>query len=153
MTQHNQEVMADMIRYLEVGTVVAGKVSIRMIHGGTVRPFGSSPGTPVDTGEARSGGRVALNADPSFRPPDEAPFYPIMGDDEIDAALAGMQLGDAIHWRNRVPYSGVLEGGRRFSSALGRMVGSNQAPDGFLGHSIDEAKVRIEDWEYREGMT
>lgn len=147
--QHNQRVMMRLVAHVRTGTVVGAKRSMRMIHGGTVRPFGASPGTPVDTREAMSGGRVALNTDPTFRPPDEAPFYPILGDDEIDTALIGMRLGDAIHWRNRVPYSGVLEGGRRFSSALGRMVGSDQAPTGFLKHTITETKVRMEAWEYK----
>ncbi len=136
---------------------VAGAVrTIKWIHTGTVRRFGRSPGTPVATQEAASGGRVALNRQPTFKPPSQKgktgrSFYPLPGADMVDRATARMQIGDTIFWRNRVEHAGVLEGGRRHSAALNRMVGSDQAPDGFLRLAIEEAKARLRSWKYVPG--
>jgi len=128
--------------------VAGARRTIRLIHRGTVRRFGVSPGTPKDTGEARSGGRVGLNSAPAFVPPPDALFYPIMGASEVDAATQGMKLGDSIIWINRVPYALILEGGRRFSSNAGHDIGSLQAPKGFLNLSIENARELMREWRF-----
>ena len=87
----------------------------------------------MDTGEARSGGRVGLGSPATFQPPPEAPSYPIMGDHEIDATFARAQLRDTLFWNNLVPYIGFLDDGR-----------SKQAPDGFMKQSISGAKAEVE---------
>lgn len=144
---------------------VAGhkKVAI-LVHTGTVRKFGASPGTPVDTMRARSGGRLSLNAPSTFLPPDKG-TYQVAGDSMSMQALAPMKLGDRIYWRNLVPYAVILEGGRRLVKKLTAIpgatsggqqatrsrpmwAGSKQAPKGFLHFSIDEAHARLPGWRY-----
>ncbi len=138
MAGRNEREMRRMAAFVEGGTVELGVKAMRLIHGGTVRPFGQSPGTPVDTGEHRSGGRVGLNSPPTFVPPPEASSYPIMGDNEIDEVFANAKLGDDLYWANRAPVSELLEEGL-----------SAQAPDGFLEFSIDEAIRQVEATEVR----
>ena len=133
--------------------VAGSRQVVVWIHTGTVRQFGKSPGTPFKTGMHRSGGRVRLNSAPTFRPVEGASFYPAAGTDHIDQELAALQLGDVIHWKNRARAAAVLEGGRRFSTRLRRMVGSNQAQTGFLNHAIDEAGERLRGWKYVPGVT
>lgn len=140
--------MRRLARDVRAFAVAGARQSMIWIHTGTVRKFGRSPGTPVATGFHRSGGRARLNGAPTFRAVEGRPFYPVPGTDQIDRALAGLKLGDVIHWRNRGRAAGVLEGGRRFSTRLGRMVGSNQAPDGFLHLAIDEAGQRLRRWRF-----
>lgn len=149
MARANEKEMRRLASTVERFAVQGARRTIRLIHTGTVRPFGRSPGAPKATGETRSGGRVGLNSPPTFIPPAEAAFYPIMGSHEIDRATAGMRLGDTIHWRNRVPYAFSLELGRRFSAKLGRMVGSEQAPKGFLKLAIVEAREQMLTWRYK----
>lgn len=133
MPGRNEREMARLERFVRDGCVGLAKDAMRLIHGGTIRPYGQSPGTPVVTGQHRSGGRTALGSPPTFVPPDDAPVYPIWGDDDVDASFAGAQLGDEFFWANRAPAPALLEQGR-----------SQQAPTGFLGHSIEAAKAEIE---------
>lgn len=112
-------------------------LGMRLIHRGTVRRYGSSPGTPVVTGQHRSGGRAGLNALPTFAPPDNAPHYPIMGDHELDSTFARAELGDNLYWGSNAPVPKLLEEGL-----------SAQARTGFLGHSVDQAKIDVEATEW-----
>ena len=57
-----------------------------------------------------------------------------MSENEVEAVLQSMRFGDVIYWHNRVPYIRRLE----FEGW------SNQAPSGFLRHSIDEARRTVE---------
>lgn len=135
----NRETMLEMVRYVEQGCVDMATLSMRLIHRGTVRPYGSSPGTPVDTGQHRGAGRTALNSPPTFVPPDNAPSYPAWTDSDVDRSLAGAKLGDVMYWRNNGPVPALLEKGH-----------SPQAPSGFLNHSVAQAKIDIEGARYED---
>lgn len=134
MPGRNEREMQEMTRFVSDGVVELSRLSIRLIHRGTVRPYGSSPGTPVLTGQARSGGSVGVGSPPTFKPPTEAPSFPIFGDNDIDAATSGAKLGDTFFWGNNVEYSPFLED----------PATSPQAPQGFLGLSVDEARKEVE---------
>lgn len=138
--------MLRMTAYLRTGCVEMATLGMRLVHKGTVTRYGQSPGTPVDTGEARSGGRVGLNTPPVFAPPPEAPAYPIMGDNEIDNVFASAQLGDDFLWVNLVPYSALLEG--KAEGAADPSPRSQRATDGFLNLSIAQAKQDVESTRY-----
>ena len=129
---------------------VAGAVHFMVqVHAGTVRKPPPSPGTPVDRGEARGGGRVALHSPPTFKPDPNATTYQIAGADHVRKVMRGMKIGDRVFWGNRVDHAGILDEGRRFSPTLGRMIGSVQAPDGFLRQSHEGAGQRLKSWRYK----
>ncbi len=121
-----------MARSVERGVITATVDFFHSLHARVTKTV------PVDTGEARSGGRVAIGAPPTFKPPGEAPSYPIMDASEIDRTFASVQLGDRMFWGNKVPYIGLLELGR-----------SKQAPNGFVEQAIGDAADDIENTRYK----
>lgn len=125
--------MIRLAEFVENGCLELAKLSVRLIHRGTVTRYGKSPGTPVVTGQHRSGGRTSYGSPPTFVPEDNAPAYPIFGEHEVDASLSGSVLGDDFFWRSLAPVPALLEDGL-----------SQQAPSGFLQHSIDAAKSEVE---------
>ena len=116
---------------------------------GLVRRFGSSPGTPVATGRARSGWRVARNAWPTFKPQKKGAFFAMPGTDQPREAHKGLRPGDELRYRNRVSYVPILTPGRRFSANANRMLGSKQAPDGWLEQAEREAAKILRNWVYK----
>lgn len=143
---HNIREMERLGEYLRDGLKDRAIRTMQLIHRGTVTRFGDSPGTPVDTGEARSGGRVSLNNRSTFEPPPEAPAYPVYGEDEVERDLSGFQPGDTPIWSNNVPYSALLDGSA--PGAKDPAPRSKQAPQGFVQQSIEAAGKVIEDEEY-----
>ena len=113
---------------------------------GTVQKTGRAPGTPIDTRQAISGGRVTRNGPSTHKPAKGEGSYSTAGKTEVKTALAGLVLNDTLFWRNNVAHASILEGGRRFSPTLGRMIGSEQAPDGFLRPAIEESEQRMKAW-------
>lgn len=113
---------------------------------------GRAPGAPVGTfgktsrqpGELRGSLRVTLDS-PSTEEPTPRPYHPIPGDAEVDAALASWSLGRPIWFRWIAGHAHIIEGGRRPSSR-GFMIGSDQAPDGFVWLARDEALADLDGW-------
>ncbi len=91
-----------------------------------------APGTPVDTGLARSSWHVQLNdrALPPARPHSVGAHVAWSGAvDKGTAALAGMGLGDVAYILNNLPYIKALEYGH-----------SKQAPRGMVRITLGAAK-------------
>lgn len=130
----------DALKKRRIGAVNGFMVESHML---TTEGGASVPGTPVDTGEARSGGRVSFGTPSDFVPPKGLSFNAIWGRDEAEAALSEAKEGDPRFWANNVGHANILEGGRRFSENAGRMIGSEQAEDGFFSQAIDEAADRF----------
>lgn len=105
-----------------------------------------APGAPKDTGELRGSVRVTVGA-VSEESPVKTAFYPIIGEDEVRAALASYQPGDVVWGRWIAKHAAIIEGGRRLSKR-GFMIGSVQAPDGFLWIAIDEAWSIMARWKF-----
>lgn len=145
MPSHNGREIKRMVSAIETAAIRSAKFVMVTIHTGTIQKLGESPGTPVDTHEAESGGRVGLNSAPTFKPAKNSTYSKLMPED-ISRELDSMRLGDTIHWVNNVDHASILEGGRRYSAKAGRMIGSEQAPDGFLNLSVEEASDRLKNW-------
>ncbi len=137
----------------EMGRAVAAVVAF---YGNGVREFehnlvraatsreGKAPGSPVDSGENRGSLRITLGR-PSTEQPKERSFYPVPGAAEVDAALKDFEIGEVV-WNAWIArHANILEGGRRASSR-GWMIGSDQAPDGFLHLARDEALSKLDRW-------
>lgn len=107
-----------------------------------------APGAPKDTGELRGSPRVTVGA-VSEEQPVKAAFYPIIGEDEVRAALASYAPGDIVWSRWIARHAAIIEGGRRLSKR-GFMIGSIQAPDGFLWIAIDETWSIMARWKFGE---
>lgn len=96
-----------------------------------------SPGTPVDTGFARNSWVVGLNEIAAFRQPSSLPsaerdalrksgaVLPIVGVQDGQTSILGVQLGDEVHLTSNAVYMGALEDGH-----------SQQAPTGFIWLAI-----------------
>ena len=130
---NNMQEMRRLTAHVRRGCEHAAVSGMGAIHRGTIERFGQSPGTPVLTARTRSGGRVGINADPTFVPPVNAGSYPAMTVAEAEAQLSSMQLGDALHWIQRAGVPSMLEDGY-----------SPKAPDGYLELSTDAAKIEVE---------
>lgn len=129
------------------GLVIEGsREFMRLFHRATLEPFGKSPGTPIDTKEAVSGGRVGLNGPPSTAP--SGGSYQPAPVAHVSAATAGMKPGDSLHWRNAVKHAVILDDGRRHSEKAGRMLGSEQAPEGFTKQARETACDELAKWRY-----
>lgn len=105
------------------------------------------PGLAVDTNEQRASVRVTINT-PSSEVPVERTFYPLPGDAEIDAAHADFRLGDTIWHKWIAEHANILEGGRR-PDRHGRMIGSEQTPDGAVHLARDRALSRMDRWRFQ----
>lgn len=96
-------------------------------------------------GQFRAGHLLSEGA-PLFQDLPDQPSYPIPGAAEIDADLSTMQTPNApLFISNAVAddgrdssYAASLEAGRRYNEALGRMLGSEAAPEGIYGPAIEE---------------
>lgn len=99
---------------------------------------------PVDTGQARGNVVVTVGV-PTIREPVELPFYPVPGDPMVDAALAGLDPGKPVFVTWTARHAAILEGGRRVGPS-GRILGSLQAPDGFLRLSLEETARGMHTW-------
>ena len=104
---------------------------------------GNSKGTPVEFGEALGGWRFGKGPDSNV--PRQAAFYPILGAVEVDGVLISWNPGDQLVWWNNVPHAVILAGGRR-PDRNGRMIGSIQAPDGWIEQSETEARAHMRGW-------
>ena len=104
---------------------------------------GNSPGTPVDTREARGGWRFGTQ--PTSEVPPKAAFYSILGALEVDQVLILWRPGVALFWWNNVLHLLILAGGRR-PDRNGRMIGSIQAPDGWIEQSHNEMRGHMRGW-------
>lgn len=134
MAGHNERLMKATARDVERAVVRVASSFIVDVHRGTVKRYGPSPGTPVDTGRARSGGNASINKPGNWNPPKEAAAHPIVNEPEIEANLARGKIGDKFIWYSRVPYAARLEYDGH----------SKQAPDGFLRKSVQHAQQRAE---------
>lgn len=104
---------------------------------------GNSPGTPVDTGEARGSWRFGFKA--IFTLARKAAFHTILGAVEVDKVLRRWVPGKALVWWNVAFHAIILAGGRR-PDRNGRMIGSIQAPDGWIEQSENEARAHMRGW-------
>jgi hypothetical protein len=132
----NADIMATAGRSLLDGAVVEfATQAMVLLQRSTVSGLGGAPPTPKDTGEARAGGAVAVNAESSHQPPRRTFSRPI-SEAQVREAMRGMKPGDVAFWTSRVPHSIFLERGH-----------SRQAPDGFLELGADQVPAAMRSWQ------
>ena len=107
---------------------------------------GGAPPAPIDSGELRGSPRLTVNS-PSSEV--SAPPFALVKPSDIARAvqLGGFTLGDLLLLLFIAAHANIIEGGRRLGED-GRMLGSEQAPDGFLWPAIETQQSR---WRYRGG--
>ena len=103
---------------------VAEEMSDRVIHR-----------TPVDTGEARGNWRPAINAIDQQHDPNSLDQSGDVQTAQAKAAAEQMKLGDVFSLANSTPYIGQLEYEAK----------SGQAPNGFLGITVAEFPLIVEE--------
>ncbi|HAX82095.1 MAG TPA: hypothetical protein DCY40_05975 [Actinobacteria bacterium] len=136
------ELAAQIERFARAGV----RQTARNLVQATTARQGIAPGAPVATGQLKGSLRLTRNQ-PSAEEPVERPFYPVMGDAEVDAVMGEFELGDSLHLRWIAKHANIIEGGRR-PDKRGRMIGSEQAPDGFVHLGRDEALEQMDRWRY-----
>ena len=104
---------------------------------------GTSPGTPVQTGEARGGWRIGKRA--VRQSTTKAAFYAVLDAVVVDAFMKTWAPGDPVVWWNNVLHLAILAGGRR-PDRNGRMIGSVQAEDGWIEQSSNETRAHMRGW-------
>ena len=105
-----------------------------------------APPAPIDTGELRSSPRATINS-PSTET-SSRPYSLVQGSDVRRAAqLGGMTLGDNHYITWIAAHANIIEGGRRIGSH-GRMLGSEQAPDGWVWPGVEVMSLRMDSWRY-----
>lgn len=107
-------------------------------------PVGTFGKTSDHPGELRGSLRVTLNGFSQEESPSQ-PFYPLFGEAEVDAALVDFQLGDLIGMAWIARHANIIQGGRR-PDRHGRMIGSEQRPDGWVHLARDEALSQMDRW-------
>lgn len=143
---------ADQIDRFIVAAATKVAVDIVMLNndGGS----GAVP-APKDTGQLRGSPRVTINESSSEqgeRRPSRAKSYPLTGASDVRKAvqLGGMEMGDTLWISWIAPYANIIDGGRR-PDKNGRMIGSEQAPDGWVAKGIEVAIERLQEWEWNGG--
>lgn len=112
-----------------------------------------APPAPIDRGELRGSPRITVNAPSEEDSPEDGP-WPLLRHVDV-ARMVQVQgfsplRGDALYVTWIADHASIIEGGRRLGSH-GRMLGSEQAPRGWIGLGIQVAAVRMEGWRYRRG--
>jgi hypothetical protein len=107
-----------------------------------------APPAPIDKGELRGSPRVTTGA-PSQEQSSETPPYPLTRPSDVARAvqLGGFDLGDTLYVTWIAAHAAIIEGGRR-RDKRGRMIGSEQAPDGFLWPAVETQLSRMDRWRY-----
>lgn len=112
-----------------------------------------APPAPIDTGNLRGSMRVTV-ASPSREKgvarPVRGEDYPLTNRRDARQAiqLGGFKVGDTLWARWIAPYANIIDGGRRPSSR-GWMIGSNQAPEGWVEQCAEVALARLQHWTWR----
>lgn len=149
---NNTRVVDDMVLDVDRFVVAGASQVVRWVHLGLTGPFGDAPGTPRRTGEAAAGWAWGINSQPSDRPTPGGAAYPSLPVSVVDSMMRTFKVGDTVYGRNRVPHAAVLAGGRRFSPAAGRTLGSVQAPgqppQDFFTLAVQEPIKRLPSWRY-----
>lgn len=108
---------------------------------------GGAPPAPIDTGELRGSPRVTVGH-PSNEGPDSPPFrLTAVADLNRAAQLGGFAVGDTLYITWVAAHANIIEGGRRLGSH-GRMLGSLQAPDGWVWPGVEVMLVRMDTWRH-----
>ena len=113
-------------------------------HAGSKKQRQTSP----HPGKARASNAVSAGA-PEYADLPDRPTYPVPGEADAEAGVAGLRFADEV-WvsndaknsRSGYNYPQVLEGGRR--EVNGRSVGSEQAPDGIYKPIQEEAPDELD---------
>lgn len=109
---------------------------------------GGAPPAPVDKHELRGSPRVTINSPSRERP--AAPPLALLTHADVARSiqLGGFDLGDVIWVAWIAEHANIIEPGRR-PDRTGRMIGSLQAPDGWVWPAIETMLVRIRRWRYQ----
>lgn len=105
---------------------------------------------PIDTGELRASLRATVGGFSSEQPNTEGPFTNVSAAEIRQAAqLGALSPGDLFGLTWIADHAVIIEGGRR-ADKNGRMIGSNQAPDGWVDPlGIDAATAKMDTWKHR----
>ncbi|CAN0156797.1 unnamed protein product [Scytosiphon promiscuus] len=109
-------------------------------------------GTPVDTGRARGAWYASLGS-PSLVVGDATDQSGATALGRAIPIAQGFQAGQRFYVTNNVPYGPILEGGRRFDAVANRVVGSLQAPDGWVRQSVQRVDRAFPALAAQEGLT
>lgn len=106
-----------------------------------------APAAPVDKHELRGSPVVTINQ-PSTDSPGTPPLPLLLPADVARAVqLGGFSLGDILWVKWLAEHALIIEGGRRRASN-GRMIGSPQAPDGWVYPGIESTMSAMDRWKY-----
>lgn len=108
---------------------------------------GGAPPAPVDKHELRGSPRVTINSPSRGRP--GTPPLALLSHADVARSIqiGGFELGDVIWTMWIAEHAKIIEEGRRPDST-GRMIGSNQAPDGWVLPAFETMLSRIRRWQY-----
>jgi hypothetical protein len=106
-----------------------------------------APPAPIDTRELRSSVRATVGS-PSNESSGGGP-YRVRRAGMINRAaqLGGFAVGDTFYLTWTAKHANIIEGGRRMGSH-GRMLGSLQAPDGWVWPAVEVMLVRMDTWRH-----
>lgn len=113
----------------------------------------NAPPAPIDTQNLRGSLRITVGT-PSREKGEARPVrggdYPLTTRREARMAIqnGGFAVGDTLWARWTAPYANIIDGGRR-PDKNGRMIGSEQAPDGWVEQGAEAAMVRLQHWKWR----
>ena len=108
-----------------------------------------APPAPIDTGELRGSVRLTIGT-PSSESPDSPPFSLVTYADIARAfQLGGFSLGDPVILSWIAEHAAIIDGGRRMGSR--GMLGSEQAPDGWVEQDAEAAAATMRSWKFNPG--
>lgn len=109
----------------------------------------SAPPAPIDTGELRGSVRITIGQT-SAEQSSESPPYPLTRPSDVARAvqLGGFDLGDTLYETWIAAHATIIELGRQ-RDKNGRMIGSEQAPDGWLWPAVETQLSRMDSWRYK----
>jgi hypothetical protein len=147
---YNEAIMRDAANAVEQFVIAGASFLIEQIVELNNEGGDGAPPAPVDTRQLRGSLRITVgepSSEQGERRPVRGGAYPLTSarDARRSLQLAGLTVGDVIWGRWIAPYANIIEEGRR-PDRNGRMIGSEQAPDGWVHLGIDVAVARLSHW-------
>ena len=142
MAGPNENLMVEVARQVNEASREQAIEFMAQFHRATIQRLGSAPGIAVDTKHTRNSSRVAVNRPPNFRP-EEGKVPPVMSTRDVRNILGfGMKLGDRAIWENTTIVAAILNLGRAFNPAAGKITGSKKNPQGWRDQALTEGLNR-----------
>ena len=146
MRGHNAQVARRIIYEMHEFCAAGAKAVVNSIIEINNAGAAGSPPAPVDKHELRGSPRITLGS-PSSEKSIKGTSHRLRNRADVDAAFSGFRLGTKIWIKWIAKHANIIEDGRRLSRT-GRMIGSKQAPEGWVRQAIAVTKVRMRRWKF-----